>query len=154
LPLDSLPAAQAFKVAKAKREAETSTDVDPNRLHSSTKSRFPGVIVRAGQWHAVIKTHRTSSFLGPFDSEVEASQALDEARKANLASAAAAADPNHLTSQIKSTFKGVSVRNGKWDAEIMMQGKKVWLGPFESEADGARALENARMERKTQKLSM
>lgn len=121
----------------------------PNRANVSTcfrsdrgslSSEYAGVYwnKNASKWMARICHNGVSTFLGFYDTELEASSAYQSAlSKINEGSF----DPNYYKPKFTSEYKGVcfNKRDNKWVAQITINGNKKHLGYFLTELEAHQA---------------
>jgi hypothetical protein len=98
------------------------------------------VLVRYGQWNCKLKIHNKDVFLGPFESEEEASKALEIAKeKRDAAKKSAASDPSKPT--------GVDLSNDEWRARSNLHGKSVVFGSSDSQREASESFQVAKTKR-------
>ena len=148
----------AVEMPKGKRRKRSSSEgpklIEPKsanvlRRFSRTgySSKYRGVTWNKGdsKWLAKISVKGKTKYLGIFNEEEDAARAFDaEARRVRGAKASVNFPQTEM--EIKragysSKYRGVSWHKGhnKWRAEVRMEGKKVYLGHYDNEAEAALA---------------
>lgn len=104
-------------------------------------SKFVGVVFAQGKWVAYI-THMSRRInLGTFENEEQAALAYDEKAIELFGNEATLNLPNKIGQRKEnsslekktSRYKGICFASGKWQATIFVDGKKKYLGSFETE---------------------
>ena len=118
------------------------------------KSGFHGVDAFGSRWRARIRVDGKNTYLGAFDLGEEAARVCDaeavkhpflkgRPRKLNFPSE----HPDHplpLIEGLDCEYSGVSASGGRWQAKIHIDGKKKYLGTFNTAEVAARAHESRR----------
>lgn len=124
-------------------------------------SKFKGVSFNkaAQKWRAAIKTNGVANHLGTFKTELQASEAYQEALKKVLVNKQAqeSGEPSPFTLDdiykpraTSSQFKGVyfSKASQRWAAQIAIQGKTKHIGYFKTEIEAFEVREKFKIENK------
>lgn len=116
-------------------------------------SKYIGVTkTKSNTWQAAIRNNQTKIRLGCFKTEEAAALAYNEASikiNGNHAILNILSKPPEEIKQIEeklskkrsSNFKGVYKVGKKWGARIFLNGKRKWIGVFETEEKAAEAIE-------------
>jgi hypothetical protein len=105
--------------------------VDDSRILEDNPLGYPGVTLLKGKWEARTG-EKNPKFLGRFDGQNEAIRARKEWEKKT------GFKPRP---GLKMRSKGVSFFRGKWAVQVMRNRKRVYLGRFDTELEGAAAIE-------------
>ena len=107
-------------------------------------NEFIGVTkTESGRWTSNIRVNKDSIYLGTFDTAEEASEYYDKA----LLAIDNDLEINKKRQQTMSNLRGVSLirSNGKWASGIWVNGKKIYLGSFDSKYEAHEYYNNAKM---------
>jgi len=111
-------------------------------------SKYLGVRHSYKSWQAAINKNGKYYYLGSFDSEIDASKAYNKAKKElKLGNE----PPRYINPNNTSRFKGVSYNKStkKWQANININKKRIYLGSFKTEEEAYNAVLKGREEHET-----
>lgn len=150
--VDEATAAQKYEEAVA-NQASVLAGQPKEAGQKSSASKYKGVSFHAQtqKWKAQITDRGKVRYLGCFNDELEAAKKYDEAAALLRRPMNFPANDSGQGSAVKggkggtSKYKGVSWKKNdkKWQAQIMIDGKRVHLGCFDSEEEAAAKYDEA-----------